>query len=52
MRAQLLSILRDRFKKNMQRHEGMAWADVQVRIQADGAQSYYAARGFRGTLAV
>jgi len=37
MKAQLLSILRDRFEKNMQRHEGMAWADVQVRIEADAA---------------
>jgi hypothetical protein len=35
MKAQLLSTLQARFEKNMQRHEEMAWADVQVRIEAD-----------------
>ncbi|HEY1147970.1 MAG TPA: DUF4256 domain-containing protein [Pseudoduganella sp.] len=37
MKAQLLSILQARFEKNMQRHKGIAWTDVQVRLEADAA---------------
>lgn len=81
----LLQTLTTRFEKNMQRHEGIAWADVRARLEAssdalkalrqmeatggepdvigldkngkvfachNGAQSYYAARGFRGLVQV
>ena len=37
MKAQLLSILQARFEKNMRRHKGIAWTDVQVRLEADAA---------------
>jgi hypothetical protein len=30
----LLQTLKTRFEKNMQRHQGIAWADVQARLQA------------------
>lgn len=33
-REQLLSVLRARFEKNMNRHPGLAWADVQARLEA------------------
>jgi len=33
-RAQLLRVLKTRFEKNMQRHAGMNWADVQARLEA------------------
>ena len=46
-----------RFTGNMHRHRGISWSDVLARLQAckvflyhNGAQSYYAARGFRGAL--
>jgi hypothetical protein len=32
-REELLQTLRDRFEKNMHRHEGMAWDEVQTRLQ-------------------
>ncbi|RRN78095.1 DUF4256 domain-containing protein [Pseudoxanthomonas sp. SGD-10] len=32
---ELLEILRKRFEKNMQRHEGIAWADVQAKLEAN-----------------
>jgi Protein of unknown function (DUF4256) len=35
-RALLLSALRARFEKNMQRHPGLAWANVQARLEASG----------------
>jgi hypothetical protein len=35
---QLLSVLETRFKKNMNRHKGLEWADVQVRLKAGGAK--------------
>lgn len=31
----LLQVLKDRFEKNMQRHKGMAWADVQARLDGN-----------------
>lgn len=33
-REALLSVLRARFEKNMNRHEGLAWAEVQARLEA------------------
>ena len=36
-RAPILAILRARFEKNMQRHQGVAWADVQARLHANPA---------------
>jgi len=35
---QLLRTLEARFKKNMQRHRGLEWADVQARLEAGGAK--------------
>ncbi len=32
-RAKLLKTLQDRFEKNMHRHEGIAWAKVQARLE-------------------
>lgn len=31
----LISVLKDRFEKNMNRHEGLEWAKVQVRLEAN-----------------
>jgi hypothetical protein len=33
--ASLLKVLKARFEKNMNRHEGMNWSDVQARIEAN-----------------
>lgn len=35
----LLTTLRERFEENMHRHEGLDWADVQARLEADEAKS-------------
>jgi hypothetical protein len=35
---QLLSVLEVRFKKNMNRHKGLEWTDVQERLKAGGAK--------------
>ena len=32
-REELISILKARFEKNMSRHQGLAWADVQVKLE-------------------
>jgi hypothetical protein len=34
-RTKLLETLKNRFEKHMQRHKGIAWADVQARLQAN-----------------
>src|SRR5271154_6482822 len=34
-RVELLALLRTRFEKNMGRHQGMEWAAVQARLEAD-----------------
>jgi hypothetical protein len=34
-REELLRSLKARFEKNMNRHKGLAWADVQAKLQAD-----------------
>jgi len=34
-REELLSALKDRFKKNMGRHQGLVWAKVQARLEAN-----------------
>jgi hypothetical protein len=36
--TRLLSVLEARFRKNMQRHRGLEWADVQARLDAGGAK--------------
>ncbi len=33
-RKELLGVLKVRFEKNMNRHKGLAWADVQARLEA------------------
>lgn len=33
-REELLSVLKDRFEKNMKRHQGLAWAKVQAKLEA------------------
>lgn len=35
-REQLLKVLKERFEKNMKRHEGLKWADVQARLLRNG----------------
>jgi hypothetical protein len=35
---ELLALLKARFEKNMKRHEGIDWADVQPRLQEDGGK--------------
>jgi hypothetical protein len=39
MNEELLSILKDRFEKNMSRHKGVDWAAVQSRLDADKLRS-------------
>ena len=34
-RAELLRTLKTRFEKNINRHKGMAWAEVQAKLQAN-----------------
>lgn len=34
-REELLSILKDRFEKNMSRHEGLDWAEIEAKLDAD-----------------
>ena len=34
-REELLSALKDRFEKNMNRHKGLEWAEVQARLEAN-----------------
>ncbi|WP_394236223.1 DUF4256 domain-containing protein [Niallia oryzisoli] len=34
-REELLAILKDRFEKNMDRHQGLEWAKVQARLEAN-----------------
>lgn len=33
---ELISVLKARFEKNMNRHQGLEWAKVQVKLEADG----------------
>jgi len=35
-RVELLTELKDRFEKNIGRHKGLKWADVEAKLQADG----------------
>ena len=34
-REEILKVLKSRFEKNMNRHKGLAWADVQARLEAN-----------------
>jgi hypothetical protein len=34
-RQELLKVLKSRFEKNMNRHEGLAWAEVQTKLEAN-----------------
>ena len=34
-REELLGILKTRFTKNMQRHPGLVWVEVQARLEAN-----------------
>ncbi|MFS0781979.1 DUF4256 domain-containing protein [Bacillus sp. 1P06AnD] len=35
-RAELMKTVKARFEKNMNRHEGLEWADVQAKLEANG----------------
>lgn len=61
---ELISTLKDRFEKNMNRHKGIEWSRVQAKLET-GAEKLWslnemertggepdAARGFRGILRV
>lgn len=37
-REELVNALKDRFEKNMNRHQGIEWANVQARLQANTAK--------------
>jgi len=37
-RAELLRTLKTRFEKHMSRHKGLAWAEVQARLEADAGK--------------
>jgi hypothetical protein len=37
-RAELLHILKDRFEKNMKRHKGISWSEVQSKLEANPAK--------------
>ena len=37
-REELLKILKSRFEKNMNRHQGLEWAKVQARLEANPAK--------------
>ena len=37
-REELLGALKDRFEDNMSRHEGIEWAEVQARLEADSVK--------------
>jgi hypothetical protein len=37
-REELLSVLKSRFEKNMNRHKGVEWAKVQAKLEADTAK--------------
>lgn len=43
-RDELLALLRARFEKNMQRHPGMAWADIQKKLEANPERLWSLAR--------
>src|SRR5688500_14466793 len=38
IREELLGTLKTRFEKNMQRHKGIKWADVQEKLEANPAK--------------
>lgn len=37
-REELLSALKARFEKNLNRHKGLEWAKIQARLEANAAQ--------------
>lgn len=47
-REELLQTLKQRFEKNMKRHEGVAWTDVQARLQ-DNAKALESLREMEAT---
>jgi len=59
-RKELLAILKARFEKHVSCHEGLSWAGVQHKLEAnpeklwslDTAPCFYQGRGFRGSLRV
>lgn len=38
LQQELLSVLKTRFEKNMQRHKGLDWAKIQVRLEANAGK--------------
>lgn len=38
LQKELLSVLKTRFEKNMQRHKGLDWAKIQVRLEANAGK--------------
>ncbi|MGZ8269972.1 MAG: DUF4256 domain-containing protein [Methylophilus sp.] len=61
-RDDMIRAPKNRFEKNMGRHIAFDWNAVQAKLEANvekhvfvyhnGAESYYAARGFRGLIKV
>ena len=39
-RGELLSVLKDRFEKNLNRHKGLDWAKVQARLEANAEKMW------------
>ena len=39
-KEELFMILRQRFEKNMSRHEGISWSDVQAKLELNRAKLY------------
>lgn len=39
-REELLSVLKDRFERNMNRHQGLAWAKVQAKLEASAEKPW------------
>ena len=37
-REELLKVLKARFEKNMNRHKGLEWANVQARLEANSGK--------------
>src|SRR5437762_14024401 len=40
-RAELLRALKSRFEKNMNRHKGLEWAQVQAKLEANAEKLWY-----------
>lgn len=43
-RKELLGVLKERFEKNMRRHEGLEWVEVQTKLEADARKLWSVGR--------